>query len=64
MGGWWASPAGQTVAPSSNATLLESNVTDVANPDLNDRGRGRTVETHAGGVAALRAVLEVVGTNS
>lgn len=64
MGGWWASPAGQTVAPSPNAATLGSNVTDVANPDLNDRGRGRTVETHAGGVAALRAVLEVVGTSA
>jgi predicted alpha-1,6-mannanase (GH76 family) len=27
--------------------------------DLNDRGRGRTVESHSGGVAALRAVLEM-----
>lgn len=27
--------------------------------DLNDRGRGRTVESHSGGLAALRAVLEV-----
>lgn len=26
--------------------------------DLNDRGRGRTVETHAGGVAVLRAAWE------
>lgn len=28
--------------------------------DLNDRGRGRTVESHAGGLAAWRAVVEVV----
>jgi hypothetical protein len=27
--------------------------------DLNDRGRGRTVESHSGGLAALRAVLEL-----
>lgn len=27
-------------------------------PDLNDRGRGRTVETHGGGVAVLRAAWE------
>jgi len=27
--------------------------------DLNDRGRGRTVETHTGGLAALRAAWEV-----
>ena len=26
--------------------------------DLNDRGRGRTVETQAGGVAVLRAMWE------
>lgn len=30
--------------------------------DLNDRGRGRTVETQGGGVAVLRALLEVVDT--
>ena len=29
--------------------------------DLNDRGRGRTVESHSGGLAALRAVLEFEG---
>lgn len=29
--------------------------------DLNDRGRGRTVETHTGGLAALRAAWEVEG---
>jgi len=27
--------------------------------DLNDRGRGRTIESHSGGLAALRAVLEL-----
>jgi hypothetical protein len=32
-----------------------------ANGDLNDRGRGRTVESHSGGVAALRAALQVPG---
>jgi len=37
--------------------------------DLNDRGRGRTVESHSGGLAALRAVLELekqpgIGTRS
>ena len=29
--------------------------------DLNDRGRGRTVETQGGGVAVLRAAVEVAG---
>ncbi|KAI5780001.1 glycosyl hydrolase family 76-domain-containing protein [Geopyxis carbonaria] len=28
--------------------------------DLNDRGRGRTVESHVGGVAAVRALLEMM----
>lgn len=31
-----------------------------AGSDLNDRGRGRTVESHAGGLSAVRAVVEVV----
>jgi hypothetical protein len=30
--------------------------------DLNDRGRGRTVETQGGGVAVLRALWELVDT--
>ena len=30
--------------------------------DLNDRGRGRTVETQAGGVAVLRALWELLNT--
>ncbi|KAH0551233.1 hypothetical protein GP486_007461 [Trichoglossum hirsutum] len=29
-------------------------------PDLNDRGRGRTVETQGGGVSVLRAMREIV----
>ncbi|KAG0636745.1 glycosyl hydrolase family 76-domain-containing protein [Tuber brumale] len=32
---------------------------NTAGGDLNDRGRGRTVESHSGGLAALRAVLRV-----
>lgn len=53
-------------------THLDAGATDYLNPglpvgvdlankgDLNDRGRGRTVESHSGGLAALRAVVEVV----
>ncbi|KAH8153713.1 uncharacterized protein LAJ45_02526 [Morchella importuna] len=53
-------------------TELDAGATDHLNPelpagvglankgDLNDRGRGRTVESHSGGLAALRAVVEVV----
>jgi len=32
---------------------------NAASGDLNDRGRGRTVESHSGGLAVLRAVLQV-----
>ena len=28
--------------------------------DLNDRGRGRTVETQSGGIAVLRAIWKLV----
>ena len=31
------------------------------NSDLNDRGRGRTVETQGGGVTVLRALVELLG---
>jgi hypothetical protein len=34
----------------------------IGNRDLNDRGRGRTLETQGGGVAVLRALWEVVET--
>jgi hypothetical protein len=30
--------------------------------DLNDRGRGRTVETQGGGISVLRALWEIVDT--
>lgn len=53
-------------------TVLDEGATDWRNPsggvegvsmngDLNDRGRGRTVESHSGGLAAVRAVLEIAG---
>lgn len=35
---------------------------DVRAEDLNDRGRGRTVETQGGGVSVLRALWELVDT--
>lgn len=71
VGSWWGA-AGQ--AP--RETVMDVGAVDYRNEggveyktsgdkgtkgDLNDRGRGRTVESHLGGLAALRAVLEVVG---
>lgn len=35
---------------------------DVSAQDLNDRGRGRTVETQGGGLSLLRALWELVDT--
>lgn len=66
VGSWWGA-RGQ--AP--RETVIDVGAVDYRNEgqvggetvkgDLNDRGRGRTVESHTGGLAALRAVLEVVG---
>lgn len=66
VGSWWGAK-GQ--AP--RETVMDAGAVDYRNEgavgggavkgDLNDRGRGRTVESHTGGLAALRAVLEVVG---
>jgi hypothetical protein len=42
---------------------FESTSLGVGITDLNDRGRGRTVETQGGAVALLRAAWEVVGRN-
>ena len=41
---------------------VESTGRKVGARDLNDRGRGRTVETQGGGVAVLRALWEIVDT--
>ena len=38
---------------------LAGRTAPAAKSDLNDRGLGRTVESHSGGLAALRAVLEL-----
>ena len=38
---------------------LAGRTVSAAKRDLNDRGLGRTVESHSGGLAALRAVLEL-----
>jgi hypothetical protein len=38
----------------------QQNMKDLRKPDVNDRGRGRTVETQGGGVAVLRALWEIV----
>lgn len=69
VGSWWGAE-GQA----RGETVLDAGAVDYRNEggewsgewsavkgDLNDRGRGRTVESHSGGLAALRAVLEVVG---
>lgn len=37
---------------------VQAQDTHAGKTDLNDRGRGRTVETHGGGVAVLRAAWE------
>lgn len=71
VGSWWGAAAGQ----GPRETVVDAGAVDYRNEgymtegeglkgtkgDLNDRGRGRTVESHLGGLAALRAVLEVVG---
>jgi len=39
--------------------IAQSGGVRITSGDLNDRGRGRTVESHSGGVAALRAALRI-----
>lgn len=72
VGTWWGAP--QNPSPSDRfETILDPGATDSRNGgepvslqlnttegDLNDRGRGRTVESHSGGVAAMGALLRVV----
>ena len=41
---------------------FESHDRGIGIRDLNDRGRGRTVETQGGGVSVLRAMWEIVDT--
>ncbi|KAL5343292.1 hypothetical protein BJX70DRAFT_353652 [Aspergillus crustosus] len=51
----------------ANATALASKKADgpqTNQPEYNDRGRGRTVETQSGGVAVLRALLQWKSTPS
>ncbi|KAK1148933.1 hypothetical protein N8T08_007608 [Aspergillus melleus] len=48
-------PSGMT----EQTPLTESSdITDMQRNDINDRGRGRTVETQSGGVAVLRALYQ------
>lgn len=71
VGGWWGAPGKGEVGGDVFETRMDPGAVDYLNPggegaakvggDLNDRGRGRTVETHSGGLAALRAALEIVG---
>lgn len=67
VGSWWGADAGGA----KETGVMDEGAVDYRNEgqvggegaakgDLNDRGRGRTVESHTGGLAALRAVLEVV----
>lgn len=72
VGAWWGAPKDASAARKEVfETKMDPGAADYLNPksgstvmptggDLNDRGRGRTVESHSGGLAALRAVLEVV----
>ncbi|KAE9368579.1 glycoside hydrolase family 76 protein [Stipitochalara longipes BDJ] len=43
---------------------LSENSARFGTRDLNDRGRGRTVETQGGGISVLRAMWEIVDTRS
>lgn len=71
MGSWWGAPAAATEEElEALHPRLPKGVVDLRsmgmdagreaekplNRDLNDRGRGRTVESHAGGLAALRTL--------
>ncbi|KAJ5389958.1 uncharacterized protein N7496_001026 [Penicillium cataractarum] len=73
FGQWWGLPFREFMVSSdivNSSTLPPGAVdyrndgfdadaaTDVVPRDFNDRGRGRTVETQAGGVAVLRALLQ------
>ncbi|KAJ5891300.1 uncharacterized protein N7473_007528 [Penicillium subrubescens] len=73
FGQWWGLPFQQFVVSSNivNSSTLPPGAVDYRNDgfdadaatggvprDFNDRGRGRTVETQAGGVAVLRALLQ------
>lgn len=73
FGQWWGLPFQQLVVSSdiANSSTLPPGAVDYRNDgfdadaatggvprDFNDRGRGRTVETQAGGVAVLRALLQ------
>jgi hypothetical protein len=73
FGQWWGLPFQQLVVSSDivNSSTLPPGAVDYRNDgfdadaatggvprDFNDRGRGRTVETQAGGVAVLRALLQ------
>lgn len=41
---------------------INENSAKIGTRDLNDRGRGRTVETQGGGISVLRALWEIVDT--
>ena len=73
FGQWWGLPFGQLEVSSDivDSSTLPPGAVDYRNDwfdadaategiprDFNDRGRGRTVETQAGGVAVLRALLQ------
>jgi hypothetical protein len=73
FGQWWGLPFRQLVVSSDlvNSSTLPPGAVDYRNDgfdtdaaiggiprDFNDRGRGRTVETQAGGIAVLRALLQ------
>ncbi|KAJ5174889.1 uncharacterized protein N7482_000766 [Penicillium canariense] len=73
FGQWWGLPFPQLSVSSEivNSSTLPPGAVDYRNDgfdadattdgvwrDFNDRGRGRTVETQAGGVAVLRALLQ------
>ena len=75
IGTWWGAPKDvspvdkfETILDSGAVDI--QNAGEIGSPlsipmdngasgDLNDRGRGRTVESHSGGLAVLRAVLQV-----
>ncbi|PHH85080.1 hypothetical protein CDD83_921 [Cordyceps sp. RAO-2017] len=58
-GGTLASPPGRVADPDEKPLPLWGRAAADRRRDPNDRGRGRTVETQAGGVALLRAYWEL-----
>lgn len=52
------------IARKRRPTDAEQEEKDIKGEDLNDRGRGRTVETQGGGVSLLRALWELVDTKT